>query len=138
MGRMALFVSGAAVGIVLAVVAAGPLADMFGFGASAKKEPPASSMEPLPTYVRSQIVYANFTSTGKHGKNGGILWTELWYQRSGAGYATYRPPWNPSGHWPGSSIGDSEDDDDDDGPKGVMGPIPFDSFYTGGEGHYDF
>ena len=134
MRRLALFACGAALGLVLATLAAGPLADTFGFSAAAHKKPPVSSMEPLPDYVQSQVVYANFTSTVRQG---GIRWTELWYQRNGAGYAAYRPPWNPKGHWVGTPIDETDHDDDDD-PKGVKGTIPFDTFFTGGEGQYDF
>ncbi len=134
MGRMALWLSGAAVGMIVAAVLAGSLADIPGSLVSAHREPPVSSMEPLPEYVRSQVVYANFTSYSKQGR---IVWTELWYQKGGSGYAMYAPPWNSDGHWLGSPVNDP-DDHDDDGRSSVHGTVPFDTFFTGGEGAYDF
>ena len=63
--------------------------------------------------------------------NGGAqsgFFTELFYMRPEMkDWTLYAPPWNPSGAWFGVK-----------GSGGIHGTIPFDTYYTGGEAHYDF
>jgi len=90
---------------------------------------PESELASLPEYTSQQVVSLNFTSHGTAGDSG-VFWTELDY-RSGntPNWTLYAPPWNPSGEWYGA-LGFGTDD-----PNGT---IPFDTYYTGGEGAYEF
>ncbi|MGQ0796919.1 MAG: Ig-like domain-containing protein [Methanobacteriota archaeon] len=90
---------------------------------------PASTVTPLPEFVRTQVVDVQYEAEGTAGSSG-VFWTELYYRLGGAGdWALYAPPWNPSGQWFGQL-----------GFAGglIRGTIPFDTYYTGGEATYEF
>ncbi len=89
---------------------------------------PSSTVAPLAEYSR-QVVTINYTSDGTAGESG-VFWTELWYQTTGQPWKEYMPPWNPTGHWAGAPL---------NSPLYTsVGTILFDTFYTGGEGRYNF
>ena len=124
--------------------------------------PPTSEIQMLPSYTNQQTVLINFTARAhRHDSGGGdddeslsssavTLGTaglagspsnddgdhkkggtraELFYKRPDADqWVKYAPPWNPSGQWVGSKGSD----------HAIHGTILFDTYYTGGETHYDF
>jgi len=90
---------------------------------------PASTVTPLPEFVRTQVVDIEYEANGTAGSSG-VFWTELYYRiAGGSDWALYAPPWNPSGQWFGQH-----------GFEGglIRGSIPFDTYYTGGEATYEF
>jgi len=90
---------------------------------------PESSIEPLHEYVKDQVVTIDYRAKGTAGASG-VFWTELFYKRVDmTDWALYTPPWNPTGHWFGQ-LGFETDE--------LLGSIPFDTFYTGGEAYYEF
>lgn len=83
--------------------------DAFGVGASGTASPDAEPME---------------RDCGREKD-----WTELFYRTSPEDeWALYAPPWNPCGRWVGTHVTDHV----------FEGTIPFDSYFTGGEGPYQF
>jgi hypothetical protein len=96
-----------------------------------------SSIAPLAAYS-SKDVWINYTVNGSHDGRG-LRWTELWYQGPGSdAWVLYAPPWNPTGHWSGTSAKDHPDDDEEGGHAATNGAIIFDTTFTGGDGFYNF
>lgn len=89
---------------------------------------PASTVTPLPEFVRTQVVDIEYEANGTAGSSG-VFWTELYYRIPGGDWKIYDPPWNPDGRWFGQL-----------GFAGglIRGTIPFDTYYTGGEATYEF
>ena len=124
--------------------------------------PPTSDVQSLPPYTNQQTVLINYTTrTHGHGSHeddedesvsssaltlgtasmgsspsnddedhrNGRTRTVLFYKRPDTdGWVKYAPPWNPGGEWVGSKGSD----------HAIHGTILFDTYYTGGETHYDF
>ena len=91
---------------------------------------PGSSLDPLPEYTKDQVIEIRYTANGTAGSSG-VAWTELSYRLAGSeDWVLYAPPWNPSGQWPGSPLNDAQ--------GGGRGTILFDTYFTGGEGTYEF
>lgn len=83
---------------------------------------PSSSVQPLSTYNRS--VPAGIPYDAQDNPNAsGVDYVELWYRIGTTGpYTLYTRPANPAGQW----------------EPWLTDSIPFDTTFTGGDGHYEF